>query len=88
VRRAWDAPRLTTTELANEQMSALFQGVVEATEEAILNSLFMATTTTGNCGSTVCVSGFLAAGFAATASTQRRRGRRELQLQGRARTGT
>ncbi|HRQ77903.1 MAG TPA: P1 family peptidase [Gemmatimonadaceae bacterium] len=48
VRRAWDASRLTTTELANEAMSALFQGVVEATEEAILNSLFMATTTTGN----------------------------------------
>lgn len=48
VRRAWDAPRLTTTELANEEMSALFQAVVEATEEAILNSLFMATTTTGN----------------------------------------
>ena len=48
VRRAWDAPRLTTTELANEAMSALFQGVVEATEEAILNSLFMATTVTGN----------------------------------------
>ncbi|MBA3853715.1 MAG: aminopeptidase [Gemmatimonas sp.] len=48
VRRAWDAPRLTTTEIANEQMSALFQAVVEATEEAILNSLFMATTVTGN----------------------------------------
>src|SRR5690606_9697036 len=48
VRRDWDAPRLSTTELANEAMSALFQGVVEATEEAILNSLFMATTTTGN----------------------------------------
>jgi D-aminopeptidase len=48
VRRMWDAPRLTTTEVANEQMSALFQAVVEATEEAILNSLFMATTTTGN----------------------------------------
>jgi D-aminopeptidase len=48
VRRAWDAPRLTTTEIANEQMSALFQAVVEATEEAILNSLFMATTTSGN----------------------------------------
>lgn len=48
VRRAWDAPRLTTTEIANEQMSALFQGVVEATEEAILNSLFMATSVTGN----------------------------------------
>ena len=48
VRRAWDAPRLTTTELANEEMSALFQAVVEATEEAILNSLFMATTVSGN----------------------------------------
>lgn len=48
VRRMWDAPRLTTTEIANEQMSALFQAVVEATEEAILNSLFMATTTSGN----------------------------------------
>jgi D-aminopeptidase len=48
VRRAWDAPRLATTEIANEQMSALFQAVVEATEEAILNSLFMATTTMGN----------------------------------------
>lgn len=48
VRRALDAPRLTTTELANEQMSALFQGVVEAVEEAIYNSLFAATTVTGN----------------------------------------
>lgn len=48
VRRAFDAARLTTSELANEQMSALFQGVVEATEEAIYNSLFMATTVTGN----------------------------------------
>ena len=48
VRRAWDAPRLATTELANEEMSALFQAVVEATEEAILNSLFMATTVSGN----------------------------------------
>lgn len=48
VRRAWDASRLTTTELANEEMSALFQAVVEATEEAILNSMFAATTVTGN----------------------------------------
>jgi D-aminopeptidase len=29
-------------------MSALFQSVVEATEEAIYNSLFMATTMTGS----------------------------------------
>jgi D-aminopeptidase len=36
----------TTTELANDDMSALFQGVVEATEEAIYNSLFAATTVT------------------------------------------
>ncbi len=48
VRRAWNAQRLTTTELANEEVSGLFQAVVEATEEAVYNSLFMATTTTGN----------------------------------------
>ena len=48
VRRPWNAARLTTTELANEEMSALFQATVEAVEEAVLNSLFMATTTTGN----------------------------------------
>jgi D-aminopeptidase len=48
VRRAWDAQRLTTTELANEEMSAVFQATVEAVEEAIYNSLFMATTTRGN----------------------------------------
>lgn len=48
VRRAFDAPRVTTTEVANEQMSALFQATVEAVEEAIYNSLFMATTVTGN----------------------------------------
>ncbi|NUQ13191.1 MAG: P1 family peptidase, partial [Gemmatimonadaceae bacterium] len=33
-------------DLGNDSMSALFQGVVEATEEAIYNSLFMATTVT------------------------------------------
>jgi D-aminopeptidase len=48
VRRRWDATRLTTTELANEEMSALFQSVVEAVEEAIYNSMFTATTVTGN----------------------------------------
>lgn len=48
VRRAWDAKRHTTTELANEEVSAVFQAVVEATEEAVYNSLFQATTTTGN----------------------------------------
>jgi D-aminopeptidase len=35
-----------TQEIPNDDMSALFQGVVEATEEAIYNSLFMATTVT------------------------------------------
>ena len=48
VRRAANATRLTTEELANEQMSGLFEAAVEATEEAIYNSLFAATTTTGN----------------------------------------
>jgi D-aminopeptidase len=47
-RRAWDARRLTTEELANEETSALFQAVVEATEEAIYNSLFKAITVTSN----------------------------------------
>ena len=46
VRRAFDARRLTTTELANEDMSAVFQAAVEATEEAIYNSLTMATSVT------------------------------------------
>lgn len=48
VRRAFDAPRHTTTELANEQMSGVFQASVDAVEEAVYNSLFMATTVTGN----------------------------------------
>ena len=50
VRRPHDAPRLTVTELANEQMSALFQAVVESVEEAIYNSLFAATTVTATTG--------------------------------------
>jgi len=48
VRRPFSAQRLTTEELANEEMSGLFEGAVEATEEAIYNSLFEATTVTGN----------------------------------------
>ena len=48
VRRKFNAQRLATEELANEQMSGLFQAAVEATEEALYNSLFMATTTTAN----------------------------------------
>ena len=40
-------PRVRQVEdLGNDSMSALFQGVVEATEEAIYNSLFKATTVT------------------------------------------
>lgn len=38
----------TTEELTNDAMSAVFQGVVEATEEAIYNSLFAATTVSSN----------------------------------------
>jgi D-aminopeptidase len=48
VRRAVDARRLEGSELANEELSAVFQATVEAVEEAIYNSLFMATTMTGN----------------------------------------
>ncbi|MEO5568753.1 MAG: P1 family peptidase, partial [Gemmatimonadaceae bacterium] len=39
---------LSTEELANEEMSGLFQAVVEATEESIYNSLFMATDVAAN----------------------------------------
>jgi D-aminopeptidase len=52
VRRARGAPRLNLGELGNDEMSGLFQGVVEATEEAIYNSLFTATTVRAN-GNTV-----------------------------------
>jgi D-aminopeptidase len=52
VRRRWRESRRTTTELGNDAMSALFEGVVEATEEAIYNSLLAATTEQAN-GNTV-----------------------------------
>lgn len=48
VRRAYDATRLQTVQLANEDMSALFQASVDAVEEAVYNSMFMATTVSGN----------------------------------------
>ena len=48
VRRPFDARRLATEELANEQTTALFQAGVDAVEEAVYNSMFMATTETGN----------------------------------------
>jgi len=50
--------RGVTTEgkvISNDRMSRLFQGVIEATEEAILNSLFMATEVEGYQGHTVPV---------------------------------
>jgi D-aminopeptidase len=37
-------------ELANQEMSALFEAVAEATEEAVYNSLFQATTVTSRFG--------------------------------------
>jgi D-aminopeptidase len=46
VRRLWNAQRLRTEELANEETSALYAAAVEATEEAIYNSIFMATPVT------------------------------------------
>lgn len=48
VRRPVNARRLSTEEVGNEDMSGLFEAAVEATEEAIYNSLFQATTVTGN----------------------------------------
>ena len=43
---AASSPVRQVEDLGNDAMSALFQGVVEATEEAIYNSLFKATTVT------------------------------------------
>ena len=56
VRRQREAKRHSTLELANDEMSALFQGVVEATEEAIYNSLFMATDVTSRSGTVAAIS--------------------------------
>ena len=51
VRRPRDAARLSTTELGNtEELSALYEAVIEATEEAIYNSMFRATTMSGKGG--------------------------------------
>jgi len=51
VRRTRDAARLATTEIGNtEELSALYEAVIEATEEAIYNSLFRATTVSGRGG--------------------------------------
>jgi D-aminopeptidase len=48
VRRARGAARLSVNELGNDEMSSLFTAVTEATEEAVYNSLFMATTVAGS----------------------------------------
>jgi D-aminopeptidase len=48
VRRPRGVARLTTTDLDNDAASALFPATVEASEEAIYNSLFMATTVSAN----------------------------------------
>ena len=50
VRRRFGVARLSTTEVGNDEMTGLFQGVAEATEEAIYNSLFGATTVTARGG--------------------------------------
>lgn len=51
VRRGPGGKRLTLTELGNDETTALFQAVIEATEEAIYNSLLTATTVTVKGGS-------------------------------------
>jgi D-aminopeptidase len=48
VRRRRSETLRAAPELGNDAMSAMFQGVVEATEEAIYNSLFTATTERAN----------------------------------------
>ena len=44
---------LNIQELRNDKMTPLFEAVIEATEEAILNSMFTAKTTTGKNGRTI-----------------------------------
>jgi D-aminopeptidase len=46
--RTTDEKTTRTAHVANDAMSPLFLAVIEATEEAIYNSLFRAETTTGN----------------------------------------
>lgn len=53
VRRTQGQPIRQTTELANSAMTPLFQAAVEASEEAIYNSLFKAHSVTGYRGRTV-----------------------------------
>lgn len=53
VRRRLDQAPRTVQDLPNDAMSPLFQAVAEATEEAVYNSLFRATTTRGVGGTVV-----------------------------------
>ncbi len=48
-----DGDLLTFKELKDDAISILFEAVIEATEEAIINSLFTAKTMTGNRGLTI-----------------------------------
>jgi D-aminopeptidase len=50
VRRPSGAARLATTELGNDAMSGLFQAAVEATEDAIYNSVLTAQTVSAKGG--------------------------------------
>ena len=50
VRRPYGAERLQTTEIGNDGMTGLFQGAVEATEEAIYNSMLAARTVSAKGG--------------------------------------
>ena len=50
VPHASDSPTQQVTVLRNDAMSPLFMAAIEATEEAILNSLFQAETTVGRDG--------------------------------------
>jgi D-aminopeptidase len=50
VRRRAGESRRSVTDLANDEMSGLFQAAAEATEEAIYNSMFTATTVTSRNG--------------------------------------
>jgi D-aminopeptidase len=50
VRRSPSVRMLSTSEVSNNDVDALFQAVVEATEEAVYNSLLMATTVTSRGG--------------------------------------
>lgn len=48
-----DAKTITTPRLRNDEMSPLFMAAIEATQEAIYNSLFMAASMTGADGHTI-----------------------------------